>query len=71
MAEFVERNTWRAGSRIGKGLTPSAVDPLKNFHPIVREWFARRFAGATEAQAAGWPAIASGLICRRQVQYMV
>jgi ATP-dependent Lhr-like helicase len=37
------------------------------FHPAVREWFARRFAdGPTEAQIGGWPAIVSGrhtLIC--------
>jgi ATP-dependent Lhr-like helicase len=30
------------------------------FHPIVREWFLSRFAAPTEAQARGWPAIASG-----------
>ncbi len=35
-----------------------SVDSL--FHPIVLEWFRSRFAAPTEAQAAGWPAIASG-----------
>ncbi|MDE0215014.1 MAG: DEAD/DEAH box helicase, partial [bacterium] len=31
------------------------------FHPAVAAWFERRFpGGATEAQARGWPAIASG-----------
>ncbi len=30
------------------------------FHPIVRTWFERRFGTPTEAQAQGWPAIASG-----------
>jgi ATP-dependent Lhr-like helicase len=37
------------------------MDPLAPFHPVVRTWFARRFAGEpTEPQAAGWPAIARG-----------
>ena len=31
-----------------------------SFHPAVRTWFERRFAAPTDAQAAGWPAIASG-----------
>ena len=30
------------------------------FHPVVVEWFRNRFAAPTEAQAEGWPAIASG-----------
>jgi ATP-dependent Lhr-like helicase len=30
------------------------------FHPIVREWFEGKFAGPTEAQSLGWPAIARG-----------
>ncbi len=30
------------------------------FHPIVQEWFQQKFAGPTEAQAEGWPAIAQG-----------
>ncbi len=30
------------------------------FHPLVREWFERRFGTPTQAQALGWPAIASG-----------
>jgi ATP-dependent helicase Lhr and Lhr-like helicase len=34
------------------------MNPLSFFHPIVREWFDRRFAAPTEAQALGWPAIA-------------
>ena len=29
------------------------------FHPVIREWFDRRFGSPTEAQAAGWPAIAA------------
>ena len=36
------------------------MDPLSVFHPVVREWFEGRFAAPTEAQARGWPAIASG-----------
>ena len=30
------------------------------FHPIIQEWFKGRFEGPTEAQSAGWPAIAQG-----------
>ena len=33
---------------------------LDTFHPIVRTWFERRFGAPTDAQALGWPAIASG-----------
>ena len=33
---------------------------LATFHPLVQEWFERKFAGPTAAQAEGWPAIASG-----------
>jgi ATP-dependent helicase Lhr and Lhr-like helicase len=36
------------------------MDSLTIFHPIVREWFERKFAAPTEAQALGWPAIAEG-----------
>ena len=36
------------------------MDPLSIFHPIVQEWFKRKFAAPTEAQALGWPAIAGG-----------
>src|SRR5688500_130464 len=32
--------------------------PLSHFHPVVREWFERKFAAPTEAQAQGWRAIA-------------
>jgi ATP-dependent helicase Lhr and Lhr-like helicase len=32
----------------------------EHLHPLVREWFGRRFGAPTEAQAQGWPAIASG-----------
>lgn len=32
-----------------------------SFHPLVADWFTRRFATPTEPQAAGWPAIAAGL----------
>ena len=31
-----------------------------HFHPIVREWFERRFQWPTEAQAQGWAAVAEG-----------
>ena len=33
---------------------------LSSFHPLIREWFERRFPSPTPAQAQGWPAIASG-----------
>jgi ATP-dependent Lhr-like helicase len=33
---------------------------LATFHPLVQEWFERKFAGPTPAQAEGWPAISSG-----------
>jgi ATP-dependent Lhr-like helicase len=33
---------------------------LSTFHPLVQEWFERKFAGPTAAQAEGWPAIAGG-----------
>jgi ATP-dependent Lhr-like helicase len=35
------------------------MNPLSLFHPITREWFNRTFPAPTEAQALGWPAIAS------------
>jgi ATP-dependent helicase Lhr and Lhr-like helicase len=34
------------------------MNALSLFHPIVREWFKRRFAAPTEAQTRGWRAIA-------------
>jgi ATP-dependent helicase Lhr and Lhr-like helicase len=41
--------------------TAVAVHPLPvEFSVPVRAWFERRFGGATEPQALGWPAIASG-----------
>ncbi len=37
------------------------MDPvLARFHPAVRAWFDARFAGPTEPQRHGWPAIAAG-----------
>ncbi|MGO9196618.1 MAG: DEAD/DEAH box helicase [Acidimicrobiales bacterium] len=37
------------------------ADPLASFHPAVAEWFRRRYPGGpTEAQAAGWAAVAAG-----------
>ncbi len=33
---------------------------MEQFHPIIREWFAGRFAGPTEAQALGWAAVGEG-----------
>ncbi len=34
------------------------MDPLMDFHPVIREWFKGRFETPTEAQVLGWPAIA-------------
>ena len=34
--------------------------PLAAFHPVIQRWFRSRFDTPTEAQAAGWPAIAQG-----------
>ena len=31
-----------------------------SFHPVIAEWFRRRFDAPTDAQAAGWPLIQSG-----------
>jgi ATP-dependent helicase Lhr and Lhr-like helicase len=36
------------------------VSPLDGFDPLVREWFAKRFTGATEPQVQGWPEIRAG-----------
>jgi ATP-dependent Lhr-like helicase len=38
----------------------SGSDPLKSFHPLVREWFLSRYASPTPVQAAAWPRIAAG-----------
>jgi ATP-dependent Lhr-like helicase len=37
-----------------------AEESLASFHPLVREWFARRYGRPTAVQAQAWPAIASG-----------
>jgi ATP-dependent helicase Lhr and Lhr-like helicase len=34
--------------------------PLSDFDPLVRDWFIKRFAGATEPQVLGWPEIRAG-----------
>jgi len=40
--------------------TPPASDALAWAHPIVREWFVRKFDTPTEPQALGWPHILAG-----------
>ena len=40
------------------GVLPSG--PLDWAHPLVREWFERRFGTATEPQEQGWPEILAG-----------
>src|SRR5262245_46606443 len=34
--------------------------PLQSFHPIIVEWFSKRFRNPTEAQRLGWPTIREG-----------
>ncbi len=51
--------------RTRRGSTTSAEpqalsDPLADFHPLVRAWFAERFGAPSEPQRLGWPAIACG-----------
>ena len=41
-------------------LITRAPGPLDWAHPIVREWFVRKFATPTEPQEQGWPSILSG-----------
>ncbi len=36
------------------------MTPALPFHPIIAEWFATKFAAATEVQLQAWPAIQSG-----------
>ena len=36
------------------------TDPLADFHPIVRAWFAETLGEPSAPQRAGWPAIARG-----------
>ena len=36
------------------------VAGLEPFDPLVREWFASRFAAVTEPQRLGWPEIRAG-----------
>ena len=38
----------------------SAREPLEAFDPLVREWFAGKFADVTEPQRQGWPEIQAG-----------
>lgn len=36
---------------------------MKDFSPATRHWFSQQFDGPTDAQARGWPVIASGQHC--------
>jgi len=40
--------------------SPSAIAGLEWAHPLVQEWFVRRFGTPTEPQAQGWPQILAG-----------
>ena len=33
---------------------------MSQFHPVIQKWFRSKFAGPTESQTSGWPAIAAG-----------
>jgi ATP-dependent Lhr-like helicase len=36
------------------------LSPVFHFHPLIADWFDRRFAAPTEPQQAAWPAIREG-----------
>ena len=58
-----ESRTLQAKTQTLPGRVPDAYDinmPLDLFHPLVADWFARRFSGPTEPQLRGWPEIAAG-----------
>src|SRR4029450_13827030 len=58
MSEVTQLTAPELAPPIGRGGRGFAID---GFHPAVAEWFRRRFPdGPTEAQAQGWPHIASG-----------
>src|SRR5215471_3716064 len=39
---------------------PCATPAMSSFHPLIAEWFSRRFAAPTEPQAKAWPVIEAG-----------
>ena len=51
--------TQRAGKR-GRRESRGANAALRDFHPIVREWFTETLGTPSSPQQGGWPAIASG-----------
>lgn len=38
----------------------TADDPLRPFHPVIAEWFGRRYGKPTEVQELAWPSIGAG-----------
>src|SRR5262245_7810825 len=52
---------------VGTNMTaPDSIPSLAWAHPLVQEWFFRRFVSPTEPQEQGWPPILGGgstLIC--------
>src|SRR4051794_34433062 len=38
----------------------AAANPLKRFHPLVRDWFRETLGAPSAPQEKGWPAIAAG-----------
>jgi len=34
--------------------------PLSQFHPLIAEWFEKRFGRPTDVQVQSWPAVMSG-----------
>ncbi|HUO34353.1 MAG TPA: DEAD/DEAH box helicase, partial [Candidatus Acidoferrum sp.] len=41
-------------------VAPTEIVPLDWAHPVVRDWFVRKFGTPTEPQEQGWPSILSG-----------
>ena len=48
------------GRKRGGSAEPAAKAALRDFHPIVREWFTDTLGAPSAPQLGGWPAIASG-----------
>jgi ATP-dependent Lhr-like helicase len=57
MPRRTRRDPCRDGYDPRVATAPARTAP---FHPLVADWFARAFAGPTDAQRLGWPAIAAG-----------
>jgi len=56
---MADRIQWESGGPVAQA-TAMAGQALELFHPLVRRWFAQRFAAPTDAQTRAWPIIARG-----------